>query len=320
MPRSQTPEVDPSLRALRFYQFLLVNPERNYVQDIARRLSMSPQAVGRCIDVVKRHLGDDALEIGREEEYPRRQYIRLKTPIDAQTLGLSSEEIHFLALGRELARQYVPDPQVSERIGQVLQTLSLQIAEMAGRQVSGAVGFRSKGSVDYSTHLPKISALRHAIDRQEVCHIQYRTPSTREEKLFRYAPGTMIAMNGALYVQGYRMEMGSLLKYQPMTLAVHRMISVDLQQEYFRFNAADIEARSFGLVWHEPRRMTVWVDAKAADYVRERFWSEDQSIDNQPDGSLLLTVSTTSEPELKAWVWSFGGLARLLTPAEGEAD
>ena len=86
----------------------------------------------------------------------------------------------------------------------------------------------------------------------------------------------------------------------------------ELGGEYFRFDAADPEASAFGLNWHEPKRVCILIAPDAADYVRDRVWSEDQTIEDQDDGSLILWVTTTSEKELNAWVWSFGGMARVM--------
>ena len=56
-----------------------------------------------------------------------------------------------------------------------------------------------------------------------------------------------------------------------------------------------------------------------ADYVRERIWATNQQIEDCEDGGLILTLTTRSEPELRAWVRSFGDAAVLLeddTPRE----
>ncbi|MBO4300622.1 MAG: WYL domain-containing protein, partial [Desulfovibrio sp.] len=50
----------------------------------------------------------------------------------------------------------------------------------------------------------------------------------------------------------------------------------------------------------------------AADYVRERIWAESQKMEDTEDGGVLLEITTRSEPELMAWVRSFGDKAILL--------
>lgn len=53
--------------------------------------------------------------------------------------------------------------------------------------------------------------------------------------------------------------------------------------------------------------------------MRERIWATNQQIEDCEDGGLILTLTTRSEPELRAWVRSFGDAAVLLeddTPRE----
>ena len=52
----------------------------------------------------------------------------------------------------------------------------------------------------------------------------------------------------------------------------------------------------------------------AAGFVAERIWSPDQQIQKLPDGKIHLSFSVSSEPELVAWLLSFGDEARLLGP------
>ncbi len=52
----------------------------------------------------------------------------------------------------------------------------------------------------------------------------------------------------------------------------------------------------------------------AAGFVAERIWSPDQQIKKLPDGKIHLSFSASSEPELVAWLLSFGDEARLLEP------
>ena len=52
----------------------------------------------------------------------------------------------------------------------------------------------------------------------------------------------------------------------------------------------------------------------AAGFVGERIWSPDQQIQHLPGGKIHLSFSASSEPELVAWLLSFGDEARLLGP------
>lgn len=58
----------------------------------------------------------------------------------------------------------------------------------------------------------------------------------------------------------------------------------------------------------------------AAAYVRERQWHPSQRIDEQDDGTLILTLTVNHLLELKRWILSWGDGAQVLAPAELAED
>jgi len=310
MPYSLTEDALPRDRLLTLYQRLTLDVRPHFQSDLANDLGCSPQTVARLIDTVERHLGKDA-EIERGLE-GRRRFYRVRSRTEAKALGYSFEELRWLAIGRDLAAPILP-PGVAERIDCTLAALALHLGETDGAAVPGApISFHAKGYIDYAPHLPTIATLRQAIAKRQVCHVFYKPAGEQVARPYRYAPGRILTMSGTLYVQGYRMADGSLLKERPTTFSVHRIAEVASTGEYFRFDASEQEAHAFGLPWHEAKRFRIHVARDAADYVRDRIWSEDQTIEDQDDGSIILSVTTTSEKELNAWVWGFGGLAQVL--------
>lgn len=309
MPRKLNDDASPRDKLLVLYQRLTLDGRRHFQADVARDLACSPQTVARLIGVIDRHLGKDVeIESGLED---RRRYYRLRSRAEDKALGFSFEELRFLANCRDLAAPYLPEG-VAQRIDRTLTSLALQLGEGSPSLAGPAIGFRSKGYIDYAPHLGTIATLRGAIARRQVCRVDYKAGGRQKAEPYRYAPGRILAMSGTLYVQGYRLAEGSLLRERPTTFALHRIARVTPTGEYFRFNACDDDARRFGLNWHEPKRVRIHVAAQAADYVRDRIWSDDQIIEDRPDGSIVLTVATTSEKELKAWVWSFGDAAEVI--------
>ncbi|GEO80494.1 helix-turn-helix transcriptional regulator [Pararhodospirillum oryzae] len=297
-------------KLLVLYQRLtLLAGKKLFQADLARDLDCSSQTVSRLIGVIEFHLGAD-VEILRGKE-DRRLYYCLKSKSQEKTLGFSFEELEYLALCRDLAGRFLPSS-VADRIHQSMTTLALHLGEPNRMAGNGApLSFRPKGYIDYTDHLPLLGTLRQAIAKRQVCEIGYHPAGGSIPRLYRHAPGRLLAMSGTLYVQGYRLAEGSLLKDRPTTFSVHRLTEVRPTGEYFTFDAADLEDSAFGLNWHEPRWVRIHVAPSAADYVRDRKWSSDQNIEEHEDGSLVLSLSTTSEKELNAWVWSFGGLARI---------
>lgn len=307
MPRKINPDSLPRDKVLDLYQRLMFDRRRHFQADIARQLGCSPQTVVRLVDRIERHIGADAyIERGIEG---RRRFYRLVSKSRDAGLGFDFEELEYLALCRDLAAPFLPED-VWERIGQTLTTLAVSLGERAAPET--AIGFKPKGRIDYAPHIETIATLRAAMAKHELCMVRYRARGRDGPSWYRYAPGRILAMNGTLYVLGRLVEADSVLPGRETTFSLHRILEIRLLREFVRFDALDRPCRSFGLAWHPPKRMQVHVARDAADYVRDRIWSEDQTIQDHADGSLSLSLTTTSEKELEAWVMSFGRAAKLL--------
>lgn len=94
---------------------------------------------------------------------------------------------------------------------------------------------------------------------------------------------------------------------------IFRIKDVTLTDKRICFDIPEVEPGTFGLPWHEPRTFQIrFKPGKASDYVRERIWADRQTLEELDDGGVMLEITTRSEPELRAWVRSFGDEAKLL--------
>ena len=62
-----------------------------------------------------------------------------------------------------------------------------------------------------------------------------------------------------------------------------------------------------------PSRIFVFTE-KYSEYIRERVWSEDQTIEPLADGGVELVFTVGSKYYLLSWLLQFGGNAELLEP------
>ena len=53
----------------------------------------------------------------------------------------------------------------------------------------------------------------------------------------------------------------------------------------------------------------------AGNFWLARIWADRQTLEELDDGGVMLEIMTHSEPELRAWVRSFGDEAKLLEKA-----
>ncbi|MBR5051220.1 MAG: WYL domain-containing protein, partial [Desulfovibrio sp.] len=121
------------------------------------------------------------------------------------------------------------------------------------------------------------------------------------------------SMNGALYVLGATVTNDFHCIRHLISLAVHRIREVTVTDKHFLFEMPEEDLGMFGLPWHEPRNFRIrFAPGGAADYMRERIWSDQQRIVEQEDGGVVLELVSRSEPEVTSWVRSFGKEAELL--------
>lgn len=108
---------------------------------------------------------------------------------------------------------------------------------------------------------------------------------------------------------------------QPITLAVERIQGLEPAQRQFAIPAslaATVDERlrhSFGIISGEPFSVQVRFSADQAPYIRERIWHPSQQVEDQADGSLILSFHASSPYEIRAWVLQHGAAAQVLSPA-----
>lgn len=307
-------------KLLRLFLRLMADRNRHFQTELAVWLNCSKQTIMRLMREIEGVVGDRL----KTELEDRRRWYQL-CPDSRMPLGLDCEELRFLQICRDLACSYLPS-QVQRRVDDSLFRLAMQLADTSATQIGGEhaarFAFFSKGRIDYTPHFEHIDLLIRAREEGRVCRILYKAAGRREEKEHRFVVGRMICMNGAIYALGSDLENDDLTVRHMVSLAVHRILEVRLTDHFSTLAVPEPSPGMFGLPWHEPRHFRVrFAPGKVADYVRERIWADEQRLEELPDGGVLLEITTCSEPELHAWVRSFGDSAELLdaeASAQGE--
>lgn len=311
MPQAFAPDKSHGTKLLKLFAKLMLEGKRHYQSDLAEELECSKQTVGRLIGEIENFVGAN-LEIGTEN---RRRYYQLRSYSARRTLGLDYEELRYLSICHDLATPHLPKG-ISQRVQETLFSLSVLMADrdygcredLQQRQV----GFKPKGYIDYSDYFQFIEKFIDAARDRNVCLVEYKANARKQAKTYYFAPGRVFSMNNALYVQGFQVSKKWFEQERATTFAIHRVLDVTKTDKKYDFEPVVEDQSSFGMNWHEPRAYRIKFDAEAADYVRERIWSEDQKIEELADGGIILTLNAASERELMAWVWSFGEQAAIV--------
>jgi predicted DNA-binding transcriptional regulator YafY len=133
------------------------------------------------------------------------------------------------------------------------------------------------------------------------------------EKDYQLSPYVIVIYSHSLYVIG---DSDGRVR----TFKVDRVSEVELLDEHFdlpeNFEASGFLERSFG-VWQrgeKPFTVRVRFTAEAAKYVAEKRWFQHQTLEEQSDGSVILSAEISDSTAIRGWLCSFRGAAQVLEP------
>ncbi|WP_394699788.1 helix-turn-helix transcriptional regulator [uncultured Pseudodesulfovibrio sp.] len=313
MPPKKDPFSSPSQKVISLYSLLMFTGREYSLGQLSREMHCSKQTVIRMIEQISRSLGGDVVSrLGGGEKY-----YRMASPKVSPKVGLCPEEIQQLELCRGMVLHLLPEG-VREQVRHTIAKTTALLPDMNGREraFASVVDARIKGRIDYNPHQEHIASLIQAIQDKIVCEVTYHSPSNPKAKTYAFAPMKIISYHEALYVAGWRVEdEGEPIPRHSIKLAVHRLKKVIRQKRGF-----DIEmdpgqrAELFGFMKLDELKVKVKFDKETASYIKERQWSDDQSIREFKNGNLVLEFNAQSMPEVVSWILSFGAHAKVMEP------
>ena len=317
MPKKKS-EWTPGMKLLAAYYLLLFSGRPHSLTEIATQLKCSKSQASRVMAQIET---SGLASIIVEERGPYREHwYSLAAPRKRPNVSLDVDDIQNLLICRDLVWHLLPET-FRQDLTKTVSHATVLLPDFADRGiiVSNLATSRPKGGVDYTGKEEIIDALITAMKSKTVCRVEYRGTGADKPRTHYYSPFRLIAHRDALFVKGWRLWKDEVPpEVHEMTLAVARIQNIDLQDWTYQDEGSceEPESKSFGLIEAEPFKVKVAFDRWTACYVSERVWSEDQQITSQDDGGIILEFTSTSWPEVIAWVLSFGPGAKVLEPQE----
>lgn len=157
---------------------------------------------------------------------------------------------------------------------------------------------------DYSKKQDVIASLIEATLNQRQARIAYYSFSSRRTKSYTLDPYRLVYYRGGLYLYARAAEYDEV-----RTFAVERIQKLELLEEGFDmpadFSPSDYARGAFGLLGGEPETVELVFGAPIAGYIRERSWHESQTLVEEKDGGVRLTLEVAPGFELMAWIKGF---------------
>lgn len=167
---------------------------------------------------------------------------------------------------------------------------------------------------DYSKKKDVIAGLVDATLHQRQANVAYYSFNSKRTKAYLLDPYRLVYYHGGLYLYARAHEHGEV-----RTFAVERIERIEVLETTFEvpkdFNVSEYARGAFGIAGGKAEDVVLEVDAAVAAYVRERVWHESQSVEERPDGGLVLRMKVAPGFELKSWIKSFLPHVRVQEPA-----
>jgi len=307
---------------------LLARPQGASNKELASLLGLSARSVFRLLATLSDlgfPLTDERSTFGGEtRHYLLESFVRKLPNLSMPQVSLSPRESLFLYF--LLARDAIFADSEVERD---LASLKAKLAALLPASSSSALAPAGSGTAlpmsslfvsspnglkSYADHDAVLNVLLDSLGHLRACHISYHSTSHHTTKSYTVYPLKLFEHRGGLYIFA-RLPKHDIIRI----LAVDRIQTAKLLDTVFvypaDFDAEALLASAFDLTLNDPLTASIRFSPADAPYVRERHWSDDQAIEDDPDGSITLTLTTSGTRDLLRWLLSFGSGAEILSPS-----
>jgi len=261
-------------------------------------------------------LYDDKIEFEREKRWKfEESYLKKLPNMKVPEVSLTLPEIISLYLIKSEANVFT-GTEIEGHARSAFGKLSMFLPQDALPKLDNIKALfvsASKFSKDYSGKETIINQLMEAMLKRETCYVTYHAFYDDEIKNFKIDPLHFFEKDGGLYILVNTTTFGEI-----RTLAVERIQELKETGSLFDYpkdlNAEELLASAFDIVYGDPIKVKIWFSADQARYIKERQWSQTQDIEDQEDGSIILTMETSGWWDIKRWVLSYGSAAKVLEP------
>ena len=165
----------------------------------------------------------------------------------------------------------------------------------------------------YAEFRDTIQVLNDAVLRRIGVRIRYRTGRSGAVRSRVLDPYRVWYRSGGLYVIGFDHRSSEI-----RTFAIDRIRQIEPTGQRFRIQENfDFEAHvasSFGVIAEPATPVRIRFEKSVRTYIEERTWHPSQQIRPAPRGAIELEMQVGDTAELRSWILSFGGDARVEEP------
>ncbi len=163
-------------------------------------------------------------------------------------------------------------------------------------------------------------ALHQAIQGRRCVEIDYHTFSTGKRSTRVVHPHHLHNARGDWYLIAFDSSRQEMRTFHVGRIARHQVLERRFTRD-LSFDAGEWHRQSFVTELSETSEdVVVRFDEYQARYIRERRWHETQSLEELPDGGLILRFRSSGLNEVRRWVMQYGAHAQVLAPLSLRQD
>lgn len=234
----------------------------------------------------------------------------------------TATELIALSLGRDLLHPLAGTPfwiGIESFWNKIQESLPDPVSEHYEkyRQVLHVLGTPAKS---YEKHHGIIKTINRSILEHRVVEIEYQNAGQTAPKTRKILPYGIALYRGSLYIIADAQEAAE--EVDPIRhLKLDRFHKATALDEWFKprldFDLEKHLRESIGIFGGgQLQKFRIRISEYAAQWIREDPWHSNQTISQEPDGSLVLTVNAAHEMEIIPRVLALGTEAELLSPAK----
>lgn len=277
---------------------------------LADEYEVSSKTIQRDLDYMRYQL-DAPIEYSAE----RRGYYYTEPNYKLPAISIKESDLFAIYLAEKLLGQYEGTPiyqSLCSVFRKIEDSLPDKIALDSGDDHSRFTVFAPSNTILAPGVWETVTKAVRLLRRIEV---HYQTPGRAETTVRILDPYHGVRFEGDWYVVAY-----CHLRKAIRTFSLARIRKVKMLEERFTipsdFNFNKLIGSHFGVHWSN-REFDVKIrfNKSVAGFIKERKWHPSQDITENPDGSLILSLTVNHLLELKRWILSWGSMAQVVEPA-----
>jgi predicted DNA-binding transcriptional regulator YafY len=228
---------------------------------------------------------------------------------------VSEGELLAFFLGHAVSQQYLGTPfekPLRSALGKIARYLPNHI-QLDTAKASRHYTISAGATVPVNAQL--VLDLERAIRERRQVRMRYYTAGRGERTERVINPYHFYNARGDWYLVAYDHRRQNMRNFHLGRIEEWRVLDERFEPDA-DFHADEYLAGGFLTEVGQAADVAIQFDAYQARWIRERRWHPTQRLEELPDGELILHLCCGGLDEIKRWVMSYGGHARVLAPPE----